>query len=40
MVDGPDWQDYFRALDKDGSPTAYVFQCLRCGRHLGYSDCD
>lgn len=40
MVNGPDWQDYFRALDKDGSPTAYVFQCLHCGRHLGYSECD
>ena len=37
---GPDWQDYFRALDKDGSPTAYIFRCLHCGRYLGYSDCD
>ncbi len=40
MVDGADWQGYLRALDKDGSPTAYVFRCLHCGRHLGYSDCD
>jgi uncharacterized protein CbrC (UPF0167 family) len=40
MVDGPDWQGYFRALHKDGSPTAYVFRCLHCGRQLGYSDCD
>jgi hypothetical protein len=40
MVDGADWQGYFRALDKDGSPTAYVFRCLHCGRDLGYSDCD
>jgi uncharacterized protein len=37
---GPDWQDYFRALDKDGSPTAHIFRCLHCGSHLGYSDCD
>ena len=40
MSDGRDWQDYFKALDSDGSPTAYIFQCLHCGRHLGYSDCD
>jgi uncharacterized protein len=40
MADGSDWQNYFRALDKDGSPTAYIFQCLHCGKHLGYSDCD
>jgi len=39
MVDGVDWQGYLRALDKDGSPTAYIFRCLHCGRHLGYSDC-
>jgi uncharacterized protein CbrC (UPF0167 family) len=39
MVDGADWQNYFAALDKDGSPTAYVFKCLHCGRHIGYSDC-
>ena len=39
MVDGVDWQGYLRALDKDGSPTAYIFRCLHCDRHLGYSDC-
>jgi uncharacterized protein CbrC (UPF0167 family) len=39
-MDGPNWHDYFGALTKDGSPTAYVFRCLHCGRHLGYSDCD
>jgi uncharacterized protein CbrC (UPF0167 family) len=39
MVDGVDWQGYLRALEKDGSPTAYIFRCLHCGRHLGYSDC-
>jgi uncharacterized protein CbrC (UPF0167 family) len=38
-IEGEDWPEYFRALDKDGSPCAYVFQCLHCGRHLGYSDC-
>jgi len=40
MTDSADWQSYFRALDKDGSPTAYIFRCLHCGRNLGYSDCD
>ncbi len=40
MADGADWRSYLHALDKNGSPTAYVFQCLHCGRHLGYSDCD
>ncbi len=39
IVDGAQWRDYLQALDKDGSPTAYVFQCLHCGRYLGYSDC-
>ena len=31
---------YLNALDKDGSPTAYVFQCLRCSKYGAYSDCD
>ena len=31
--------DYLMALSKDGSPTAYLFRCLHCGRHTGYSDC-
>jgi uncharacterized protein CbrC (UPF0167 family) len=40
MVDGPEWKGYLRALKKDDSPTAYVFRCLHCGKHLGYSDSD
>jgi uncharacterized protein len=40
MDDDADWKSYFGALSKDGGPTAYVFQCLHCGKHLGYSDCD
>jgi uncharacterized protein len=39
-MDDRDWHDYFRALSKGSSPTAYVFRCLHCGRHFGYSDCD
>jgi uncharacterized protein CbrC (UPF0167 family) len=39
-LSGPSWDDYFQALDRDGSPTAYLFQCATCGRFRGYSDCD
>jgi uncharacterized protein len=38
-LDGPDWKEYFRGLDKKSGPTAYVFRCLHCHRFLGYSDC-
>jgi uncharacterized protein len=34
-----DWAEYFTSLDKDDSPTAYVFQCLHCGALGGFSDC-
>ena len=37
---GNTWLDYFHIFDKDGSPSAYIFRCLHCGKHLGYSDCD
>jgi uncharacterized protein CbrC (UPF0167 family) len=40
LSDGPKWDAFFRALDKDGSPTAYVFQCSKCGQLGGYQDCD
>ncbi|HEX3799649.1 MAG TPA: CbrC family protein [Verrucomicrobiae bacterium] len=39
MTDGMEWQIYLSALNKEGSPTAYIFKCLHCGGHLGYSDC-
>ncbi|REJ76913.1 MAG: hypothetical protein DWQ36_01775 [Acidobacteria bacterium] len=39
-MSGTDWRDYLAALDADGSPTAYLFRCLHCGRVGGYSDCD
>lgn len=29
---------YIAALDRDGMPTAYLFQCGHCGAYLGYSD--
>lgn len=34
------WERYLNALSKDGSPTAYVFKCCKCGELGGYSDCD
>jgi uncharacterized protein len=30
--------DYIQSLSRDAGPTAYVFECLECGRHLAYSD--
>lgn len=39
LPDGPEWNDFFAALTKDGSPTAYVFRCTKCGILGGYQDC-
>lgn len=36
---GVDWERWFAELDAEGSPVAYIFRCLHCGRHTGYSDC-
>jgi len=30
--------DFLARLDKRGEPTAYLFRCLHCGRHLAYWD--
>jgi uncharacterized protein CbrC (UPF0167 family) len=30
--------EYVDALEKDGQPTAYLFECRHCGTHLAYSD--
>ena len=35
---GPQWGNYFRALDREGEPTAYLFRCFTCRRYGGYSD--
>lgn len=40
LNDGPEWDKFFDALNKDGSPTAYVFRCRKCGALGGYQDCD
>ena len=34
------WKTHFPALEKDGSPTGYLFQCLHCGKYGGYTDAD
>jgi len=39
LSDGPEWEEFLGALDKDGSPTAYMFRCRKCGRLGGYQDC-
>jgi uncharacterized protein CbrC (UPF0167 family) len=31
---------FINALTRDGSPTAYLFRCLVCGRHQVYTDAD
>ncbi|MFC9293951.1 CbrC family protein [Streptomyces sp. NPDC057011] len=31
-------EQYLADLDKDGQPTAYLFQCRVCAVHLAYSD--
>ncbi len=40
LDDGPRWQHFLAALNKDGSPTAYLFRCRHCGVVGGYQDCD
>jgi uncharacterized protein CbrC (UPF0167 family) len=37
--EGEEWDSYFRTLDRDHGPTAYVFRCRHCGKLGGYSDC-
>ena len=39
-LEGAEWQEYYRSLDREGSPVAYLFRCLHCGAYGGYSDMD
>jgi uncharacterized protein CbrC (UPF0167 family) len=39
-LDDDEWTDYYHGLERDGSPTAYLFRCLHCGTFGGYSDFD
>ena len=38
LPEGPAWDAFRARLDKDASPTAYVFRCLHCGVLGGYQD--
>ena len=40
LDDGEEWEEFLEALDKEGSPTAYIFRCTQCGKLGGYQDCD
>ena len=35
-----EWDETFEGLERDGSPTAYVFRCLHCGNYGAYLDSD
>ncbi len=39
-LEGEQWENFRKALDKSGSPTAYVFKCIHCGKLGGYQDSD
>jgi uncharacterized protein CbrC (UPF0167 family) len=40
FVPETEWDEYFKYLDKDGSPVAFLFKCLHCGIYSGYVDVD
>lgn len=40
LDNGAEWAHFFTALNKDGSPTAYLFRCRHCGQLGGYQDSD
>jgi uncharacterized protein CbrC (UPF0167 family) len=31
-------EQFVRTLDREGQPTAYLFRCLHCRRHLAFCD--
>lgn len=39
-LDADGWREFATGLEAEGSPTAYVFRCRRCGQLGGYTDCD
>ncbi len=40
LEDGPEWDEFLESLDKEGSPTAYIFKCTKCGELGGFQDSD
>lgn len=39
LPEGPQWEEFLSALDKNSGPTAYLFRCRKCGQLGGYQDC-
>jgi uncharacterized protein CbrC (UPF0167 family) len=39
-LEGQQWEQFLKSLDRDHGPTAYIFRCLHCGKYGGYQDCD
>ncbi len=37
-LDAENWESYYKALDRNLGPSAYVFRCRHCGKYGGYSD--
>jgi uncharacterized protein len=37
-LDGTVWEDVYPRLDKDSSPTAYLFRCAKCSKFGGFWD--
>uniref|UniRef100_A0A7C2JZ59 CbrC family protein n=1 Tax=Schlesneria paludicola TaxID=360056 RepID=A0A7C2JZ59_9PLAN len=40
QMEEPEWNRLFAALRKNGSPTAYLFRCAKCGKYGGYYEYD
>jgi uncharacterized protein len=38
QLDGKEWEEYLKGMDKKDQPTAYLFRCLHCQKIGGYSD--
>ncbi|MDB5804696.1 MAG: hypothetical protein JWN73_2018 [Betaproteobacteria bacterium] len=39
VANDEEWVEFFRALDRDHGPTAYLFRCRQCKGFGGYWDC-
>ena len=40
LPDGPIWDKFLASIRKNGSPTVYMFRCVKCGQFGGYHDYD
>jgi len=39
-IDDEELEEFLDSLDKDGSPTAHLFKCSKCGKFGGDHDFD